>query len=153
MKQDISVIKDIVTQLLAKMGFPLLEFKVKEIEEEIIDVQVNIDPQDSGLLIGFHGENIFALQFIIGQIFHQQVGRWKKITVDVGDYREKRKEMLKTIALNAAEKAKQTGQPISLPNLNGNERRIIHLLLSDDQEIKTYSQGEGKNRVLLVETA
>jgi len=77
-------------------------------------------------------------------------GEWVRITVNVGDYQEKQELRLKELATQTSERAKETKEPQYLYNLTPNQRRIIHLTLSEDKEIETESQGEGKERFLIV---
>jgi spoIIIJ-associated protein len=112
---------------------------------------VNINGGDeTGLLIGKKGETLLSLQTILGILLKQKTGEWERVTVNVGDYLEKEEEYLKNLAQSAAARAKETGEPQSLYNLKPNQRRIIHLTLSEDKEITTESLGEGEERYLVV---
>jgi spoIIIJ-associated protein len=114
---------------------------------------VNIDGGDeTGLLIGKKGETLLSLQTILGILLKQKTGEWERVTVNVGDYLEKEEEYLKNLAQSAATRAKETGEPQSLYNLKPNQRRIIHLSLSEDKEITTESVGEGEERYLVVKS-
>ena len=114
---------------------------------------VNIDGGDeTGLLIGKRGETLLSLQTILGILLKQKTGEWERVTVNVGDYLEKEEEYLKNLAQSAATRAKETGEPQSLYNLKPNQRRIIHLSLSEDKEITTESVGEGEERYLVVKS-
>jgi spoIIIJ-associated protein len=83
-------------------------------------------------------------------IYRQENGEWKRISVNVGDWREKQEEYLSEMAKVTAERAKQTGEPQNLYNLSPSQRRIIHIALSEDKEIETESVGEGEERYLVV---
>jgi spoIIIJ-associated protein len=114
---------------------------------------VNVDGGDeTGLLIGKKGETLLSLQTILGILLKQKTGEWERVTVNVGDYLEKEEEYLKNLAQSAATRAKETGEPQSLYNLKPNQRRIIHLSLSEDKEITTESLGEGEERYLVVKS-
>ncbi len=112
---------------------------------------VNVSGGDeTGLLIGKKGETLLSLQTILGILLKQETGEWERVTVNIGDYLEKEEEYLKNLAQSAAARAKETGEPQSLYNLKPNQRRIIHLNLSEDKEIVTESLGEGEERYLVV---
>jgi spoIIIJ-associated protein len=112
---------------------------------------VNINGGDeTGLLIGKKGETLLSLQTTLGILLKQKTGEWERVTVNVGDYLEKEEEYLKNLAQSAAARAKETGEPQSLYNLKPNQRRIIHLTLSEDKGITTESLGEGEERYLVV---
>ena len=112
---------------------------------------VNISGADeTGLLIGKKGETLLSLQTILGILLKQKTGEWERVTVNVGDYLEKEEEYLKNLAESAAARAKETGEPQSLYNLKPNQRRIVHLSLSEDKNITTESLGEGEERYLII---
>jgi len=141
------IIKEKFSELLKLMEVE--DFQV-EIEEQEDNFKVNIDCQEKGLLIGNFGETISSLQLVLSIMIYKQLGKWRTIIVDVGDYREQRKERLEKMALNAAQKAKFTKEKIEMPFLNSAERRIIHLALQEDTEVETESQGEGRERRLII---
>lgn len=141
--------------------------KVKEITEELlkrlevtgtvaVDIdetgayQVQIDTEETGLLIGFHGRTLESFQIILSIIVSKKLDAWVKVYVNVGDYRQKREETLMHMAQRAAERAISFGHPVELPNLSPSERRVIHLTLGGDERVATESVGEGMNRTLIV---
>ncbi len=120
-------------------------------DEEGQAVRINLDTDDeTGLLIGRQGETLTAIQTILGMMARKSFDEWIRIIVNVGDYQEKQELRLKELATQTALRAKETGEPQYLYNLAANQRRIIHLALSEDKELETESQGEGKERYLIV---
>lgn len=115
-----------------------------------IQIKLYFSPEETGILIGRHGEAISALQMILGLIVYRQTGTWQRLTVDIGDYRQKKAAALEKIAQETAEKVKLSHEPLALFNLNPFERRVVHLYLSKDSEVVTESQGEGRDRYLIV---
>lgn len=113
-------------------------------------LSVNITTDDAGILIGRHGETISAFQVVLGQILQKQTGVWQRVLVDTGDYRTKQEEMLKSLAEQAAERVKQTGDPYTVYDLTSSQRRYVHMLLAEDPQIITESEGEGRERHLVV---
>lgn len=114
-------------------------------------ISVTIDsPESAGLLIGAHGSTLAALQSFIAISLKQQTDEWYRVVVDVGDWREKQDEYLNGLAMQAAERAKATGEPQHLYNLTPNQRRVIHTTLSENPDVVTESQGEGDSRFLIV---
>ncbi len=125
--------------ILERMG---LAFQVRaHWEEETL--QVRIEGDKTGLLIGRQGKTLDALQYLITRILHRKTGKEFRVLLDSGGYRSRRREYLKKMALKLAIKAKQTGKPVSTGPLNAHDRRIIHLALEKDKEVKTLSRGEG----------
>jgi spoIIIJ-associated protein len=124
--------------------------------EVLVDVdeenayRVHISTEETGLLIGYHGQTLESFQIILGLIISKTLGTWQRVYVNVGDYREKREEALMHMAQRAAERAIILRRPVELARLTAAERRIIHLTLSGDERVETESTGEGLNRRLLV---
>lgn len=142
----LDVIKDLTQKLL-----DLLEIKASfTIEEKEDIVGINIQTDSPGLLIGYHGEALSSFQLILSMIVWQKLGQWTRILVDVGDYRDQRKKALERIALSAAQKVKFSGKEYEFSPMSANERRIIHLVLSDNPDVLTESKGEGKERRIVV---
>ena len=117
-------------------------------ENEAIAVQLTTD--EPGILIGYHGETLSSFQLILSLIVNQKLEAWTRILVNVNDYRQKREESLKMIALNAAQKVKFSGEDVVLTNLSPAERRIIHLSLADHPDVTSVSEGQGTERRLVV---
>lgn len=119
-----------------------------EEKREIFNVQ--IDSEQAASLIGFHGETLQSLQLISSLLSRMALGRWVKVLINVGDYRQKREEQLQKLALNLAMKAKFSQEQQIIPNLSASERRIVHLALAERPDIYTVSEGEGKQRQLII---
>lgn len=139
-------------------------FKQLEIVPETIELvkseaangyQLNLkfSDQDTGILIGYHGDTISALQLIINLLIYKKLGEWLRVVVNIGDYRQKRAESLEKMALDSAQRVKFSGQPMALFNLNPFERRLIHEFLAKDPAVTTESEGEAKNRHLIIKPA
>lgn len=111
---------------------------------------VQIETVEAGILIGRHGETIDALQTFLNQAVFNKTGEWYRIIVNIGDYRERREETLRGLAEAAAARVKDTGVPEPLFDLKPNERRIVHTILSEDPKISTESEGEGRDRHIVV---
>ncbi|MEK7140949.1 MAG: R3H domain-containing nucleic acid-binding protein [Patescibacteria group bacterium] len=112
--------------------------------------QVQIDTDETGLLIGFHGRTLESFQILLSIIVSKKLAAWVKVYVNVGDYRQKREETLMLMAQRAAERAISFGKPVELPSLSPSERRVIHMTLGGDERVETESVGEGMNRTLVV---
>lgn len=142
------VIKDTASTLLKLIG---INGKVAVSEDKEGGLwSVEISTEDTGILIGRHGDTISALQLILCQVVQKKTGEWYRILVDTGDYRAKQEEMLTGLARSAAERVKQTGAPYSMYDLSPAQRRFVHTVLSDDPQVLTESEGEGRDRHLVV---
>lgn len=113
-------------------------------------IQLGLEAEDSGILIGYHGETLAALELIFNLIIYKKLGEWTKIVLNVGDWRQRREENLRKMALRMAEQVEENGQPAACPYLSASERRIVHLALQDHPRVVTESEGEGGNRRLVV---
>lgn len=131
--------------------FKLLEiegdFEVSESQEAI---GILLNTQDSGIVIGYHGDTLESLQLVLSLILAKKTGEFKRVSVEVGEYKKKREEWLRNLALETKERAVLENKEIYLSDLKSWERRVVHLLLQNDQEVVSESVGEGKDRVLVV---
>lgn len=144
----IKITKEIAEKILSLLG---IEVKIEvEEDKENKAVKIQIETSEPGILIGYHGETLSSLQMLLGIIVSKKVGEWTRIVVNIGDYRERREEVLERMALSAAQKAKFSGEPVILPPLSAQDRRVIHLTLSGHPDVTSESEGEGESRRLVV---
>lgn len=146
MKEDLAKLTKDLFELLG------IEAGVEVTEEEGI-YKVDIDPKDqAGLIIGHKGETLAAIEMFLAMAIKKSKGEWTKVVVNVGDWKEKQEDYLKSIADQAAQRARETGTAQPLYNLTASQRRIIHLYLGESEDIETESQGEGTDRYLVIKT-
>lgn len=149
-KENVLKIQDEITSFINELEIEAqvqLTFEEDDSQGSLI---CQIESPQAAVLIGFHGENLQALQLILSFLVHKSQNEWVKILVNIGDYRQKREEQLHKLALNLAMKAKFSGEAQSLPNLSSSERRFIHLVLADNPDVYSESEGEGRNRLLMI---
>lgn len=113
-------------------------------------IEVVLTTEDSGIVIGYHGEVLESLGLISSLCVSNSIGRFVRVSIDVGDYKKNRTEFLKTLAIQAKERAILERKEIPLPLLRSWERRVVHLLLQEDKEVMTESIGEGRDRTLVI---
>ncbi len=106
-------------------------------------INLIIEGDKSGLLIGRKGRTLDALQFIVNKIVNKTLEKRTKVVIDSENYRQRRQDFLTQMALKMGEKAKQIKKPISTNLLNAHDRRIVHLALREDTKVETKSRGEG----------
>lgn len=149
-KKEIKTIRGITEKLLKLLDvegdFEILE--TKKTNEESVEIVLNT--KDTGVVIGYHGDTLEGLQLILSLCVARQLGKFVRISIDVGDYKKNRTEWLKTLALETKERVLADGKEIVIPELKSWERRIVHLLLQEDSEVVSASQGEGRDRVLVI---
>lgn len=139
------------TEKKVKEFFDLLgiteDFEVSETDESIEVVMASEDP---GIIIGHHGDTLDALQLILALVLNKEAGEFKRVSLEVGDYKKNRSDYLKNLAEQTKQRVLTEGREIFLPSLKPWERREVHMFLADDKEVLTESVGEGKDRTLVV---
>jgi len=123
---------------------------VVDLKEEPERILLNIQGDGSGLLIGRKGQTLDALEYLINKIVHKGAEDKKRIVVDTENYRSRREESLIRLAHRLGEKAKRLGRPVTISPMSAHDRRIIHLALQDDTNLRTRSLGTGLYRKLVI---
>ncbi|NSW83528.1 MAG: protein jag [Syntrophothermus sp.] len=127
-----------------------LDYEIQKAEFNDGVVRVNIVGKDMGLLIGRKGETLNSLQFLLGLMVNKDRQEKVRVVLDVEDYRLKREESLKNLALKLSDKVKRTRKSIVMRPMSPQERRIVHTVLQNDPSIVTFSQGEEPNRKVVI---
>ena len=149
LKEDVSSTPEVVLhEILSHMGLDA------QIESRIINgsVHLTVSSDNPGILIGKHGQTLNAVEYLLNCMLNRSSLVKKKVFVDAEGYRERREQMLADLAYRAAAKVKQTHQEIVLDPMSPRDRRIIHVTLQSDEQIRTYSRGEGMIRRVAVTT-
>lgn len=146
---DKLVLREILEKVFQLLGVDT-SFEIREDKDQdalMVDVQAS---ESAGIIIGNRGRNLNAIQMVAGIIFRKKTGDWKRIIIDVGKWREKEELRLKELATKTAERVRETKEPSPIYNLSPAQRRIVHLTLSEEKDIKTESVGEEEERYLVV---
>jgi spoIIIJ-associated protein len=139
----------VLSRLLRGMSLP---DKVKSRKDTDGNTVLNIEGPSSGTLIGRHGHTLDSLQYLVSKMVQRLTGDERTIViVDVENYLERQKDKLKELAMNLAQKAKETGVEIPMRPMSSKDRRIVHMTLKDHEHVTTESRGEGlRRRVVIV---
>ena len=113
-------------------------------------VLLNISGDDLALLIGRRGETLRDLQFLTCLIVSRQTQHWPNVVVDVEHYRARRERTLGDLARRMADRVRRTAEPMALEPMPPNERRIVHMALSDASDVFTESTGEADKRKVVI---
>jgi spoIIIJ-associated protein len=135
-----------IEELLEIMGVT----SVAELNETDDSATVNIIGADIGMLIGYRGEVLDALQYLASLVANKGKEGFKRIVVDGEGYREKRTAILEELADKLAAKAVAGQRPVRTEAMNPYERRVIHSRLTDNAEVDAHSEGDEPNRYLVI---
>jgi spoIIIJ-associated protein len=138
-----------VLQRIVESIDPEAKVSAEESSEQIL---LNVDGGNPAVLIGKKGQTLEAIQSLVEKVVNKHHNNHDKIRVqvDVGGYLETRKTNLEKLAARMAEKSKRIRKPISLGHMSAYDRRIVHMALKDDPDVRTKSKGEGYMRKLTI---
>ncbi len=146
-EESIQYAKKYLEDLLSFFGLNIDVYATTE-DDEVIELEVP-STHLNGFLIGQKGDNVRALQFIVSNALKNQNYPMTRVNVDVADYKKSRADRLRTTAQDWIKKVKDTGEPMTLNPMNAADRRTVHKLASDEG-LQTESQGEGRDRHIVL---
>lgn len=123
------------------------DISISEDDESIV---VDINGDDIGIIIGRRGETMDALQYLTSLVVNKGYEDYKRVILNVENYRQKREETLVKLANRLAEKVVKYKKPVTLEPMNPYERRIIHSSLQGHKYVETYSTGEEPKRKVVI---
>ena len=115
------------------------------------EVYANINGENLGVLIGYHGEAMEAIGHLVNTYVYNKLKNAARVFVDVAGYKEKHIEELKQTALKLADRVKESKRKYKLDPMNSYERRVVHECLANIKNITTHSEGTEPNRYLIIE--
>jgi len=133
-------------RILELMNFPS-EVSVSSDRE---NVTAQIQGEHVNDIVDQQGKILDSLQYLLRKIIGNKYSEKAIISLDAGDFRAARNEELKQLGLELAVEVKKSGKTRSIPSLNPSERRIVHLALQDDKEIRSRSVGDGLFKKVLI---
>jgi len=145
MKEDAS---KFLTDVLGAMGIKA-EITCDYVAEDYT-MNVNLNGDDMGVLIGRRGQTLDSLQYLVSLVINKGTAEYVRVKVDTENYRARRKDTLENLAKNMAFKVKRTRRPASLEPMNPYERRIIHSALQNDRYVTTHSEGDEPFRKVVI---
>jgi len=137
---------DFVQNITKIMG---IDAKVS-LEEKKDCSNIKIETEDAGKIIGYRGDCLNSIQYLSNIIEQKTNQNAKRVVVDTGDYKEKREESLRALAIKVAGKVEDSGSPYKLEPMNAYERRIIHTELQNYPSVETHSEGLEPHRRIIV---
>lgn len=133
--------------VLQHMGLANVDVTIHDVPE---GADMVLSGDDAGFIIGHRGETLDALQYLASLVANQAGEKYFRVTLDVGNYREKRKETLESLGKKMAMKSLKTGRNNSLEPMNPYERRLIHTAVQSVEGAKSWSEGQDMNRHVVI---
>ncbi len=146
----VKVAAEILDNILSKLGVSAVASLVQAESEDLGGPIFEVEGEDSGLLIGRRGETLRALQFMVKFIAGRQLGERVNLMIDVEGYQQRRYDSLANLAQRVAQRVADSRRSITLEPMPPNERRIIHMTLSEHASVTTESIGMGNDRQVVV---
>ncbi len=143
----VSVATEYLTKVLHAMGLSDVQIEAKENEN---NAELVLSGEGVGFIIGHRGDTLDALQYLTSLVANHVEESYYRITLDVGNYREKRQETLENLGKKMASRAVRTGRNLPLEPMNPYERRIIHTAVQTVEGAKSWSEGEDLSRHVVI---
>lgn len=140
--------KDYLESIIKAMGLTDISMTVEEKEKNVINIEIT--GEDVGSVIGRRGETLDALQYLTCLVANHVENSFCRVTINTGDYREKREKTLEILGRKLAIKAAKTGRKSSLEPMNPYERRLIHTAVQKVNGAISWSEGENLNRHVVI---
>lgn len=119
-----------------------------DVEEDVIELSVSSSELNS-ILIGRNAETLRSLQYAISTTLRNKEAVLTRVNLDIADYKKQRAEKIATDARQWIEGVRQTGDSY-VANLNAADRRIVHKVAAEYSDIRTFSEGEGRDRRIII---
>ncbi len=146
-REDVEITVDVLQHILRYMN---IHATVQVRSTKPLALNIHGINENLGLLIGRRGETLAALQLLVSLIVGHRTKHRMRITIDAENYRERREDNLRSLALRVAQQVRNYRRAIALEAMPPNERRIVHMALADSKDISTESTGEGEERRVVI---
>jgi spoIIIJ-associated protein len=149
MLEPTTVLEELLEEIADGLG---LDVDV-EVEERGDVLVGRLEGDDVGLFIGRRGQTIDAVQHLAQRIVFPDGPSDVRVVIDADGYRERREQLLRADADDAAEEALRSGRPVELDAMPSSERRVVHEHLRDRDDVATHSEGDEPDRYIVVSAA
>lgn len=146
--EDDAAIRKYLETIVKGMGVEDVTISSHEEDEETV-YELNTS-ENHGAIIGRHGETLDAVQYLVRLFANKNTAGHKKVSVNVGDYREKRAESLREFAARSASQVLKYGRNVKLDPMNPYERRIIHTAIQEIEGVTSHSVGFDDERRVII---
>lgn len=138
---------DYLQVVLKNMGLKSVQIEINREESGAV---LSLNGSDIGYIIGHRGETLDALQYLAGLVANHAGNTYYRVNLDIGNYRDKRKQTLENLGRKMAEKSLRIGRNVPLEPMNPYERRIIHTAVQTVEGAKSWSEGEDVARHVVI---
>ncbi len=146
-REDVEITVDVLQHILRYMN---IHATVQVRSTNPLTLNIHGINENLGLLIGRRGETLASLQLLVNLIVGHRTRHRMRIIIDAENYRQRREENLRSLALRVAQQVRNYRRSIALEAMPPHERRIVHIALADSQDISTESIGEGDARRVVI---
>ena len=146
-REDVEITVDVLQHILRYMN---IHATVQVRSNNPLTLNIHGIHENLGLLIGRRGETLAALQLLVSLIVGHRTRHRMRIVIDAENYRERREENLRSLALRVAQQVRNYRRSIALEAMPPHERRIVHIALAESKDISTESIGEGEARRVVI---
>lgn len=154
-KVKVTLKRDYISEATSFLRDVLNTMNIKaeiNVKEENDEIKINLIGPNMGVLIGYRGETLDSLQYLLSLIInknHEEA--YKRVILDTANYRHNRQETLRRLALKMGDKVRKSGRTLKLEPMNPYERRIIHSTLQNNAYVTTHSEGEEPYRKVVID--
>ena len=121
-----------------------------EVEDREGTAHCRVGPEHEEVLTSQEGKTLDSLQYLLRKIISKKIPGRVNLSIDVGNYREQRQQQLEALALEYSGLVKENGKTQVISSLNPSERRVVHVALQDDPDIRSRSIGDGLFKKVLI---
>lgn len=150
-KTSVQTAADYLKEIFFYMGLESIKIDITKEDYDCCEIKITGD--DVGFIVGKHGETLDSLQYLAGLVANSKIGAGEtpcRLRLEAGDYREKRKKTLEALGRHIAERAIKTGKKLSLEPMRSYERKIIHTSIGAVEGARSWSEGEGERRHVVI---
>lgn len=148
--EELQKAEENVKEFLNELSNSMLKNLTYEVKSEKDVVEIKINGDNAGFLIGYRGETLYALQTVLNSIANKGLENRVVIRLDIENYKAKREKTLQDLAIKTSKTVMNTGKSITLEPMQAYERKIIHSALQDNKRISTDSIGEEPRRRIVI---
>lgn len=144
-EEHIKILKNFLDEFL-RLFEVKASYKIEE-SDEMISVLIDGETSDdTSKLIGKKGSVLDSMNTIAQIQLNKSLTEFKRLYIDIGDYRKKRQEKVRELAIQGCERARKYGTKVSLEYMTSYDRRIVHETLAGIEGVKTFSEGNEPHR-------